>query len=493
MPRIWYVERRRAGLHRPVLPRAAVRRVPAAADGADGRDAAMRSPAGSRARRTAFRGSGFFYTANIAGAVFGCLLAGFYLLRLYDMATATFVGAAINALCGVLALVLAAVASHDAPAAAASAGRRAWRPGVVAVYLTIALSGLTALGAEVVWTRLLSLLLGASVYTFSIILAVFLLGLGTRQQCRDRCSRAGSDPRVALGWSQALLVARHWLGRRSASRPGCRSGRSIRCSASIRGSPSSSIWCAACGRCCRRHACGARAFRSRSRPWPRTHEDTGRAVGAVYAANTVGAIVGALTFSMILIPTLGTLWSQRILMAIAALAAIVMLAAACAARTPRAAGCRWSRARVPLAAIPVATALLALRSAGRSRRTVRLWPQSDGAGIRGRRCSMSARASMRPSRCREREDGVRSFSRERQDRGHERAASTCACSACSAICRRCCIQSRAPCWSSASAPASRPARSCTYPEIERIVICEIEPLIPQIDRDVISARRTTTC
>ena len=31
---------------------------------------------------------GFFYGGNIAGAVFGCLLAGFYLLRFYDMATA---------------------------------------------------------------------------------------------------------------------------------------------------------------------------------------------------------------------------------------------------------------------------------------------------------------------------------------------------------------------------------------------------------------------
>ena len=34
---------------------------------------------------------GILYTGNLAGAVFGCLLAGFYLLRLYDMATATFV------------------------------------------------------------------------------------------------------------------------------------------------------------------------------------------------------------------------------------------------------------------------------------------------------------------------------------------------------------------------------------------------------------------
>ena len=35
-----------------------------------------------------------------------------------------------------------------------------------------------ALGAEVVWTRLLALTFGGTVYTFSIILAVFLVGLG---------------------------------------------------------------------------------------------------------------------------------------------------------------------------------------------------------------------------------------------------------------------------------------------------------------------------
>ena len=42
----------------------------------------------------------------------------------------------------------------------------------------IALSGLTALGSQVVWNRVLGLILGPSVYTFSIILAVFLIGLG---------------------------------------------------------------------------------------------------------------------------------------------------------------------------------------------------------------------------------------------------------------------------------------------------------------------------
>src|SRR5207249_8756270 len=37
------------------------------------------------------------HSANIAGAVFGCLLAGFYLLRVFDMAVATYVAVSINA------------------------------------------------------------------------------------------------------------------------------------------------------------------------------------------------------------------------------------------------------------------------------------------------------------------------------------------------------------------------------------------------------------
>ena len=50
---------------------------------------------------------GFFYAGNIAGAVVGCLLAGFYLLRVYDMTTSTFVAVALNAAVGGLGLLVA--------------------------------------------------------------------------------------------------------------------------------------------------------------------------------------------------------------------------------------------------------------------------------------------------------------------------------------------------------------------------------------------------
>ena len=64
------------------------------------------------------------------------------------------------------------------------------------VYVAAALSGFTALGAEVVWTRQLSLLFGASVYTFSLILAVFLAGLGIGGLVGIALARRTATPRA---------------------------------------------------------------------------------------------------------------------------------------------------------------------------------------------------------------------------------------------------------------------------------------------------------
>src|SRR6201986_3473154 len=55
---------------------------------------------------------GFFYGGNIAGGVFGCLLAGFYLLRVHDMAFTTYTAVFINAAVGGLALLLARSAEY---------------------------------------------------------------------------------------------------------------------------------------------------------------------------------------------------------------------------------------------------------------------------------------------------------------------------------------------------------------------------------------------
>src|SRR5207244_2874319 len=72
---------------------------------------------------------------------------------------------------------------------------------------------------EVIWTRLLSLMLGPTVYAFSIILAVFLVGLGIGSSTASLLTRGMVPPRIALGCCQMLLTAAiawtAWMSARS--------------------------------------------------------------------------------------------------------------------------------------------------------------------------------------------------------------------------------------------------------------------------------------
>jgi spermidine synthase len=269
---------------------------------------------------------GLFYGGNIAGAVFGCLLAGFYLLRLYDMATATYVAASINA---AVALVGLALATSSVYRPRARHELQATHPaGPWPVYATIALSGLCALGAEVVWTRLLSLMLGATVYTFSIILAVFLVGLGIGSGFGSLLARQIASPRAALGVCQLLLAAAvgwtaytlahslpFWpINPLIATSPWFNFEVDLmRCLWAVL--PAPCLWGAS-------FPLALAAVTTRE-------ADPGRLVGQVYASNTVGAIAGAIGFSMLLIPGVGTQQSQRVLIALSAAAGLIALAPLC--------------------------------------------------------------------------------------------------------------------------------------------------------------------
>src|SRR6185369_8774955 len=170
-------------------------------------------PAISRWVETTPRGIswlGFFYGGNIGGAVIGSLLAGFYLMRVYDLTVTTFVAVALNITVALVSLGLSkstAYAGND-ERAETSVAKGDWP-----VYLSIAFSGLTALACEVIWTRMLSQLFGATVYTFSLILAVFLMGLGIGSTLGSALSQQMKRPRVALAWCQLLLCgAMGWAG-----------------------------------------------------------------------------------------------------------------------------------------------------------------------------------------------------------------------------------------------------------------------------------------
>jgi spermidine synthase len=301
---------------------------------------------------------GFFYGGNIIGAVFGCLLAGFYLLRVHDMTVATWVAAAVNLGVAAVARALATGVPHAAREESATGPAPAAPQGATLVLVAIALSGMTALGAQVVWTRVLSLMLGATTYTFSIILAVVLIGLGIGSTAGAGLSRRLARLRAALGWTQLLLplaiawsawMLTEWLPYWPIAPALSRSPwidfqmDFVRCLVALL--PATVLWGASF------------PFALAAAVTP--GQDPGRLVGRVFAANTLGALAGALVFSVVLVPAIGTQQSQRVMVALAALAGVLALAPAAMpslARVLRPPPVAWGAAgAVALAAGLVAT------------------------------------------------------------------------------------------------------------------------------------------
>ena len=222
------------------------------------------------------------------------------------------------------ALWVAARRPNAAASDVAEPGPVAARPVVLAA---IGLSGFASLGAEVVWTRQLSLLFGPTVYNFSLILAVFLAGIGVGSlggawlaKCIDRAD-------LALAWCQLGLLAalpygaymigyqipfwqvgENFLPSVYASRPLLFVFDIARCAVSM--GPATLCW----GASFPLALAAANAGES----------DAGRLVARVSVVNTLGASVGTVIFSLAVIPGLGTQRAQQALALVAATAAVLV-------------------------------------------------------------------------------------------------------------------------------------------------------------------------
>ena len=266
---------------------------------------------------------GWLYAANIAGGVLGALAAGFHLLRVHDVAIATYAAAALNGAGALGAFLLAssvrervAVEARPAPLRLA---RDAWP-----IYVTIGLSGAAALAAEVVWTRHLALIFGPTVYALALILAIFLLGLGAGSAAGASLARRVS-PAAALAACQwllgagiawaALVIARslpYWP--LDVTLP---SGALIQLHVDLLRAASAVLPAALLWGASFPLALAAAATRSRAEP--------GALVGGLYAANTLGAIVGALVTSLVLVVAIGGRATQQAMIVVSACAGLVAL------------------------------------------------------------------------------------------------------------------------------------------------------------------------
>ena len=267
---------------------------------------------------------GWLYAGNTLGAVAGCLLAGFYLLRFHDLAVATYVAVAINAAIALASFLLAKAApavslTMAEDGASVTTAEESGDP--LSIYLVIGLSGAAALGAEVVWTRQLGMLFDGTTYAFSLILAVFLIGLGIGSGLGALALRH-LRARPALGWCQILLaVAIAWaawmISRVLPFLPEPRSlnGWEVALTNLLRSAaallPATLLW-------------GA-SFPLAMAAAKRSGDDPARPVARVYAANTFGGIVGALAASLVLIAWIGTRDTQRTMLVLVGIGGLTLL------------------------------------------------------------------------------------------------------------------------------------------------------------------------
>ncbi len=139
---------------------------------------------------------GTLYAVNTAGAVAGTLAAGFVLLPAIGLSRTAFVAGGISLALGVI-MVLVSRSLHEdaavAPATPVAPRPASTKPGAPAaavavaaavanhrpqlMLLLFALSGAVSLSVQIAWSRVGAILLGSSVYSFTLVLATFLVGI----------------------------------------------------------------------------------------------------------------------------------------------------------------------------------------------------------------------------------------------------------------------------------------------------------------------------
>lgn len=150
------------------------------------------------------------YFLNSAGAVIGALAAGFWVVPAFGLDRGIMATAILNAAIGLAAFGLAAIWRQEAPVEEAEA--RAQAPVEFsalqrrAILVAVLVSGFVSLSFEIAWIRLLSLVMGSSTYSFSVMLAAFVAGIALGSLLVNRGAVPGKNPLVQFAVAEAAIA-----------------------------------------------------------------------------------------------------------------------------------------------------------------------------------------------------------------------------------------------------------------------------------------------
>ena len=287
---------------------------------------------------------GSLYALNTFGAVLGAAATGFVLIPTLGMNATTTTAASINIILGVVAITISRKVELSPLLQAApidlaegplsrkhtrSPESSIDRRQVTAVVVGFAISGFVALAYEVIWSRVLALIIGSSVYAFSIMLTTFLIGLAGGAALASRLADRIRRPVLMFGMIEAAIGVTSLIGAYlfndlpyvfvqlyrwvDSNSFGLLLFARFLIAAFVMIIPTFLLG-----------SLFPLVVRIVSRG--KQARATGRTVGDAYAANTVGAIAGSFASGFVLIPWIGLLGSMRLCVALNfAVAAVIFV------------------------------------------------------------------------------------------------------------------------------------------------------------------------
>ena len=299
-----------------------------------------------RAASTAAQDAGALYAANTLGAAAGAIVAGFFLIPALGLNGSTFVGVALNVVAATGAWLIATRIALASPSPAEAGGylqpktqpkpqdarpktqdprpkpQAPGRPWLAAAALGA--SGFASLTLQVIWTRLLAQILGPTTYAFSIVVAIFIIGIAGGAAI---ASRLVSRITPAVGLACSLLISSGLALAAAAS-----VDWALVTIANIVTQPNvqfadvlqRQVLLVAALLLPMTLAFGA-AFPFAVALGTGREESVTENIGLIYAVNTIGAILGSLLAGFVLVPEVGLHNSIRLAATLGVIAALAVL------------------------------------------------------------------------------------------------------------------------------------------------------------------------
>ena len=277
---------------------------------------------------------GDLYAINTLGAVVGCALSGFYLIPELGLRGSVRLAAALNLSIAVLVVVAvmwfrgrreASEDAGEAPPESRPTATAASRLDI-ALLAAFGLSGAAAMVYENAWTRALTLVIGMSTYSFTVMLTTFLVGLGVGSLLYARWWGTRDVGVAGFGLLQLLIALSAlatiplferlpFLFLRLQKGFGDSFGQflsiQVALSALVMIVPTLLL---------------GTTFPVVARIYTQSLYRIGTSVGTAYASNTLGAIIGAFLGGFVLIPVLGVQNSIGLAVTVSAATGVILVA-----------------------------------------------------------------------------------------------------------------------------------------------------------------------